>query len=310
MRAHAALVTCILLALCLAFPAMAARRRKPPAGAKPAAAKPAPAIPAVVDAETPSYADHVPIHYHAEGKGAPALVLIHCWGCDSSDWDNQVPALAATHRVVTLDLAGFGTSGRERKAWTMTAFGADVKAVVEALRLDKVVLVGHSMGGTVMLEAARIMPEHVLGMIAVDCLHDADQKHDPKERQAFLDGLKADFRGRSAELVHFIAGKNAPEVAERYVKQLDAVDPAAATAMLGELQGYDTAAGFRRVANIPLVAIQSTAFPTNVEGNRKYLKHYDALFLPEGVGHYPQYESPAALNELLAKAVGMLTAKR
>ncbi len=309
MRAHAALVTCILLSFCLALPALAARRRKPPATAKPAA-KSAPAIPAVVDAETPSYADRVPIHYHAEGKGQPALVLIHCWGCDSSDWDNQVPALAASHRVVTLDLAGFGRSGRDRKAWTMTAFGADVKSVVEALRLDKVILVGHSMGGTVMLEAARIMPEHVLGMIAVDCLHDADQAHDPKEREAFLDAMRADFRGKGAELVHFIAGKKNPEAAERYVKQLDAVDPASAIAMMAELQAYDTAAGFRRVATIPLVAIQSTAFPTNVEGNRKYLRHYDALYLPEGVGHYPQYEDPAALNALLSRAVELLTAKR
>src|SRR5438874_9374588 len=104
-------------------------------------------------------ADGVPIHYETRGQGEPALVFVHGWAIDSRYWDAQVPVFARDHRVVTLDLAGHGRSGRDRKDWTVAAFGQDVRAVVEALKLPKVVLIGHSMSGNVILAAARAMPE-------------------------------------------------------------------------------------------------------------------------------------------------------
>src|ERR1700730_13941068 len=75
--------------------------------------------------------DGVGIHYETTGKGRPALVLVHCWTCDSSFWQDQVARLAKNHQVVTLDLAGHGRSGRTRKNYTIEAFGQDVKAVAD-----------------------------------------------------------------------------------------------------------------------------------------------------------------------------------
>src|SRR5512144_68056 len=120
------------------------------------AARPEAAVNGVV-----ASADGVAIHYHAEGRGSPALVFVHCWACDRHLWDAEVPVFAASHRVVTLDLAGHGESGRGRKDWTIAAYAEDVRAVVEALHLDRVVLIGHSMGGPVIVEAARKMPARV-----------------------------------------------------------------------------------------------------------------------------------------------------
>ncbi len=125
-------------------------------------------------------ADGTPIHYLVDGSGEPALVLIHGWACDASYWDNQVPAFAATHRVVRVDLAGHGASGAQRARYTVQAFGEDVRAVVEQEKLGRVILVGHSMGGDVMLEAARLLPGKVLGLVAVDTLHDVTERLDPK----------------------------------------------------------------------------------------------------------------------------------
>src|SRR3954463_16548048 len=67
---------------------------------------------------TAKSADGVPIHYEVQGSGEPALVFVHGWAIDSRYWDAQVPVFARTHRVVTLDLAGHGRSGRGRKEWT------------------------------------------------------------------------------------------------------------------------------------------------------------------------------------------------
>src|SRR5207253_5827184 len=108
--------------------------------------------------------DGIPIRYHAAGKGDPALMFVHCGGCERGFWDGQVAYFAAKHRVVALDLAGHGQSGSGRKDWTMQAFGQDVVSVVEALGLKRVVLIGHSLGGPVVLEAARSMPGRVAGL--------------------------------------------------------------------------------------------------------------------------------------------------
>jgi hypothetical protein len=96
---------------------------------------------------TAASSDGVPIRYWATGGGEPALVFVHAWTCDHHVWDAQVAHFAGQHRTVTPDLAGHGASGRGRRDWTVEAFGEDVRAVVEALDLRRVVLVGHSMGG-------------------------------------------------------------------------------------------------------------------------------------------------------------------
>ncbi len=59
-------------------------------------------------------ADGVPIRYEVAGQGSPAVVFVHCWTCDRHFWDHAAARLARDHRVVTLDLAGHGDSGRER----------------------------------------------------------------------------------------------------------------------------------------------------------------------------------------------------
>jgi pimeloyl-ACP methyl ester carboxylesterase len=117
--------------------------------------------------------DGVPIGYEVHGSGTPALVFVHGWSCDRSYWRGQVDAFAARHRVVTVDLAGHGASGAGRSAWTMPAFGEDVVAVVaelglDDLVLDDLVLVGHSMGGDVIVETALRLPGQVLGLVWVD----------------------------------------------------------------------------------------------------------------------------------------------
>src|SRR5688572_5331877 len=77
-------------------------------------------------------ADGVPIRYEVAGKGELTVVLVHGWATDRHVWDQQVPALARRHRVVSLDLAGHGESGRDRKQWTIESLGEDVKAAADA----------------------------------------------------------------------------------------------------------------------------------------------------------------------------------
>ena len=119
-------------------------------------------------------ADGVPISYQMAGDGPVSVVFVHGWLCDRDYWKEQLDYFAQVHRVVALDLAGHGDSGLNRDEWTLPAFGEDVAAVINALGLERVVLVGHSMGGPVIVEAARIAPQEVIGLVAVDALQNPD----------------------------------------------------------------------------------------------------------------------------------------
>ena len=99
------------------------------------------------DVRTLRSADGTAIVYESFGSGEPALVLVHGWTNNRTFWRPHVEALARSHRVVTLDLAGFGDSGASRSDWTMELFGEDVAAVVRALPESDIVAVGFSMGG-------------------------------------------------------------------------------------------------------------------------------------------------------------------
>ena len=119
----------------------------------------------------------MPITYDVRGTGDTALVFVHCWSCDRTFWKYQLAAFADDYRVAAIDLPGHGESGADRDEWTIAGLGDDVARVVEQLGLRRVILVGHSMGGPVSLEAARRLPGRVLGVIAVDTLHNAEFKY-------------------------------------------------------------------------------------------------------------------------------------
>ena len=108
--------------------------------------------------------DGTPIAYEVYGKGEPTLVFAHGWNCDSRYWRAQVSSFAARHGVLTLDLAGHGHSGSSRSRYSMASFGEDVRAVVEATGSCTVILVGHSMGGSVIAEAARLLQGEFSGL--------------------------------------------------------------------------------------------------------------------------------------------------
>ena len=99
---------------------------------------------------------------------SPALVFIHGWSCDKTFWKNQILAFESKYRVVAIDLGGHGESGINRKNWTLDSFAEDVAAVVNKLGLKNIILIGHSMGGPVSIEAANKLKGKVIGLIGAD----------------------------------------------------------------------------------------------------------------------------------------------
>ena len=95
--------------------------------------------------ETP---DGVPLYYQEEGAGK-AIFLIHGGSANSSFWEKQFRGLAPRYRIVALDNRGHGNSGKTDQGHDMGQYARDVHFVLESLGIERVVLVGWSMGGAV-----------------------------------------------------------------------------------------------------------------------------------------------------------------
>ena len=103
-----------------------------------------------------------------QGRGAPPLVFVHGFACSHDDWKFQFEHFSRKHEVVACDLRGHGkTPGRVHEC-SIEHYGGDVAALVHNLELRGVFLIGHSMGCRVVLEAARLAPKRVAGVVLVD----------------------------------------------------------------------------------------------------------------------------------------------
>jgi pimeloyl-ACP methyl ester carboxylesterase len=107
------------------------------------------------------------VHYSSYGKGPKALVLIHGWTCDETFWASNVPGLSKQYRVLTVDLPGHGQSDPAPE-YSMDAFADAVSAVMTEAKVKRATLVGHSMGGPVLLAFARRHREQATALVAVD----------------------------------------------------------------------------------------------------------------------------------------------
>ena len=160
-------------------------------------------------------ADGAPVHFEVEGDGAPPLVFVHGWSCDRTYWRGQVGHFAQRHRVVAIDLAGHGESGGDRTAWTMPAFGADVVAVIEQLGLDDPVLIGHSMGGDVIVEAHWLCPDESRVWSGSTSTGRSGEPRTEAEIEEFVHPFRDDFVTATRNLVGqmFVPGSD-PDLAE------------------------------------------------------------------------------------------------
>lgn len=245
-------------------------------------------------------ADGIPIQYDVQGQGAVALVFVHSWCCNRHYWDQQIEHFSPHYIVVRLDLAGHGTSGQDRAQWTMAAFGQDVVAVVEHLKLTHVVLIGHAMSGGVIVEAARRLPNKIIGLVGVDTWPNVEEIRTPEQIAASMEPFRANFVEATRAFVLPRFGPAAdPTLVEHIVRGMSAAPPHIGIDALAANQRHssDLRAGLQEVS-VPKIAIN--ARPTDVEVAQRY---GIAVLRMSGVGHFGMLEDPASFNRLLDEAV-------
>jgi pimeloyl-ACP methyl ester carboxylesterase len=253
--------------------------------------------------------DGVPIRYAVRGTGEPALVFVHGWACDRTYWDAQLSHFAPRHRVVAIDLPGHGESGTGREEWTVEAFGEDVATVVEQIGLEEVVLIGHSVGGFVVLEAARRIPDRLVGVVGVESWYDPDQKVSAEQVRMILEPLRANFAEMTETIVRammFAPGADSVLV-DRVASGMGAAPPEIALAVSENAYLWWNEHGVAALGAVsaPLGAINAARSPTNVESLRRYAGSIEVRTMDD-VGHFVMMEDPETFNRLLQELLAGL----
>jgi pimeloyl-ACP methyl ester carboxylesterase len=252
-------------------------------------------------ANTVRSTDGTEIAFDVRGEAEPALVFVHGWSGDRSGWRFQTGEFSRSHTVVTLDLAGFGDSGHGREGWTVQRFAEDVAAVVQEQGIHQAVLVGHSMGSGVILEAALLMPERVIGLVAVDVFQNVEESLTEEEIDHRAQRLMHNVNHPDREYLD-VAFNNRldPEIIQEFIESYESSPKIGWRESLGEFMAWRSheLTGALSRLRVPIVCINSGRRPTEVEIARKYALSFDVKVI-EGVNHAIMIEAPEEFNSTL-----------
>lgn len=246
--------------------------------------------------------DGLKLHSSSAGKGSAALIFVHGWTCDDSSWSAQVPEFAKKYRVLTLDLPGHGTSAvPTQDKFSIGLFARAVEAVRAEAGVDRVVLVGHSMGAPVIREYARLFPQHVAGLVAVDGPLDMRGFGEARDgRGALTPPPMTGPQGRK-QREQMIKGMFTPQTAkplqDYILKMMLSAPEATAAGAMGAM--FDPKMNRTAVIKAPSMAVYaSTNTIPDLATMRQVVPELEATQVA-GTGHFVMMEKPLEFNAIL-----------
>lgn len=268
--------------------------------------------------------DGLTVAYRDVGSG-PAVVMLHNGGTSSSIWRHQVDALSNRHRVIALDLPGFGRSPRPTTPARLSQMVELVAALMRALEVAPALLIGNCMGTNISVMLARSHPEMASGILAVNPL------------------TEATFGGGQLGLLHRMERvAAAPTRALRSVsRRLRAPGPVGSVALRFQLGRKGTALGLHHDPELLACQTRPDQIPALVDvlddmaayggiddvgaaidaplwivwgGQNRVLSrrrgahlrealHAERVEVLEGTGHLPMLEEPSAVTTLIEELI-------
>lgn len=238
--------------------------------------------------------DGMPLACDYRGQGSPLLLFVHGWTCRRSYWAQQLVYFSATNAVAAPDLPGHGDSGSgNRSRWGIEAFALDVAACVTELAAEKVVLIGHSMGGAVALEAARRLGSSVAAVVLADTFVIDYGSLPPETVQAIANPFAENFATAMAALVEQTATAATPEdLKKQLIREMSAADPAWALPVWHDLLSWSPEDAFTEL-RVPIHAINGALIPDSARA--RCAPFVTETIIP-GAGHFLSMEDPSGFN--------------
>ncbi|HVU38030.1 MAG TPA: alpha/beta hydrolase [Opitutales bacterium] len=253
------------------------------------------------------------LYFARHGTGLPPLVFVHGYTCDHADWRFQLADLAKDHTVVACDLRGHGQTPGRPADCSVETYGADVVELLAALELKEVILVGHSLGCRVVLEAAQRQLARLAGVVLIEGFW--PNLESPKHLERTMhDKISAmGFAGFITE--RFTAMFPFPNVyAEPILARARRMPPEIGANVLARAFWWDglkldpALAGLK----LPALVIQSAfgasrlVHETESLDRMRRLKPDAQIEVVPGVGHFTQLEAPETVGQLIRAFVARL----
>ena len=256
------------------------------------------------------------MHFVHQGRGAPPLVFVHGFLCSHEDWRHQIQSLSRTHEVVACDLRAHGSTPGLPPEVSIEHFGGDVAALISNLELEKPVLIGHSMGCRVVLEANRLMPERIGGIVLVDGSRFGSGDPAGAEAAARANIEQVGYKAWAEELFRQMFLESTPAT-ERLVQRAVRQSAEIGSALWPRSSRWDagTLEAALAAVRVPVLVIQTTTrdpatgkrAPMRTGQSspfldllRQKLPNVKIEVMP-GLGHFPQLEAPEQVSRLIAE---------
>jgi pimeloyl-ACP methyl ester carboxylesterase len=260
--------------------------------------------------------------YARHGDGDPPLLFVHGLAGAQDDWQPQVDFFRTRQCVVTCDLRGHGASDGDPADCSIETYGADVSALLRALQLAPAVLVAHSAGCRVVLQAYLECPARVAGLVLVEGSRvgtgDPVTAEQTMRQRMRIVGYATTMRQLFAGM--FFEGAD-PALEDRIVGRALALPEATGMALLPRLLRWDAQYMDTALAQVavPVLVIQSTYInPERVRVPQqpgtstpwtdlvRQLVPAAEIEIVGGAGHFVMLEAPEAVNRLLAAFVATI----
>jgi non-heme chloroperoxidase len=265
--------------------------------------------------ETP---DGVPLYYEDHGDGK-VILLIHAWTMNAEYWwRKNVPELAESYRVVPLDLRGHGLSGKTDEGHTLAQYARDVQHLLATLDLANAMLVGWSMGASVVLEyltqfgtdrinSVALVEQSPRYLSAPEWEHSLGGDYSPEDLAIFNQNLRFDRSTAAKRFIGSIFAEPPPAetIDEMYAETMK-TPTSVAVASMTEMTYVDLRPALKEVTvpTLLLYGEQSKLFPGDLGAWMQEQIPGSRLVTFEESGHCPFWEEPEKFNREVADFVG------
>lgn len=250
------------------------------------------------------------MHYKVYGSGGITLLFVHGFGCDMNVWEKQFEGYSHdTIRMIFVDLPGYGLSDKPHTDYTLDYFADAVKHVIDTLNINRVVLVGHSLGTPVCRQVVFKYPEVSVALCDVDgvyCFY-PEGAYQRSQYEAEVRAHAETFKGDSCrasieQLVEWTVGPFTPDEIIDYASSTMPETPEY-VAYSTMLHIGDTANWTGEKINIPTLIICTRNSDLPDDNKQKMDDLYNCPTYVELVnsGHFVMLEDVGLFNNLLER---------